>query len=265
MQCWKTHSLNYRMKIFDLSSAISDLQGELESCSEELSCKTSTERDFSIHTKHGRRYSPSVRRLYYHLLSQQIPALKIADIIKTVIRCFFPAVDVDTLQLPKRSCADYMRKCELATISNAHKATVLSECESGFRLHTDGTTKHQKKIGGVGIDDMVISVNEVADGTAISAMEDVSKELEKLRETAHALQLPSANSINWTLFTSSTSDCAATQKLFNKLIEAHRDNDALKFGSATPETLEIVESFCSMHLGSNLRKAFLSGMITKDT
>ena len=33
-------------------------------------------------------------------LSQQIPALKIADITRTVIRCFFPAVDV-ALQLPK--------------------------------------------------------------------------------------------------------------------------------------------------------------------
>ena len=243
----------------DLSSAISDLRGELESISEELYCKTG--RDFSLQTKSGRRYSPSVRRLYYHLLSQQIPAVKIAEIIKTVIRCFFPVVDVDTLQLPKRSCADLMRKCELATISNAHKATVLSECTSGFRLKTDGTTKHQKKIGGVGINDMVISVNEVADGTAISAIEDVSNELEKLRDTAHALQLPNANKINWTLFNSSTSDCAAAQKCFNKLIEDRRDIDALQFGSATSETLEIIESFCSMHLGVNLRKAFLSGMI----
>ena len=146
----------------DLTSALSDLRDELESYSEE---QTSTDRDFTFQTKIGRRYSPSVRRLYYNLLTQQIPAQKIAEIIKTVIKCLFPAVDVDTLQLPKRSCADYMRKLELATISNAHKATVLSECESGFRLHTDGTTKHQKKIGGVGINGMVISVNELADGT----------------------------------------------------------------------------------------------------
>lgn len=248
----------------DLSYVVVDLQGKLESCSEELYCKTNTDREFSLQTKHGRRYSPSIRHLYYNLLSQQIPALKIADIIKTVIRCFFPGVDVDTLQLPKRSCADYMRKCELATVSNAHKATVLSESE-GFKLNTDGTTKHQKKIGGVGINNMVISVNEVADGTAISALEDVSKELEKLRETAHALKLPSANRINWTLITSSTSDSAATQKCFNKLIEDRRDSDALQFGSATTETLDIIESFCSLHLGINLRKAFLSGMIVKDT
>ena len=243
----------------DLTSALSDLRDELESYSEE---QTSTDRDFTFQTKIGRRYSPSVRRLYYNLLTQQIPAQKIAEIIKTVIKCLFPAVDVDTLQLPKRSCADYMRKLELATISNAHKATVLSECESGFRLHTDGTTKHQKKIGGVGINGMVISVNELADGTAISAMNDVSKQLEKLRETARVLQLPGADRINWTLIASSTSDCAATQKCFNKLIEDRRDNDALHFGSATSETLDIVESFCSMHLGINLRKAFLSGMIT---
>ena len=100
---------------------------------------------------------------------------------------------------------------------------------------------------------MVISVNEVADGTAISTMEDVSKELEKLCETAHALQLPRADRI--TLFTSSISD-SATQKCFNKLIQDRRDKDELQFGSATPETSEVIESLCSMHLGSNLKKAF---------
>ena len=101
---------------------------------------------------------------------------------------------------------------------------------------------------------MVINVNEVADGTAISTMEDVSKELEKLCETAHALQLPRADRI--TLFTSSISDSAATQKCFNKLIQDRRDKDELQFGSATRETLEVIESLCSMHLGSNLKKAF---------
>ena len=73
-------------------------------------------------------------------------------------------------------------------------------------------------------------------------MNDVSKQLEKLRETARVLQLPGADRINWTLIASSTSDCAATQKCFNKLIEDRRDNDALHFGSATSETLDIVES-----------------------
>ena len=240
----------------DLASIIADLQElELENTSQE--CTTG---NFSLQTKNGRKYSTSVRRLYYKLLSQQIPASNIAEIIKTVIRCLFPAIDTDSLILPKRSCADYMRKCELATVSSAHKATVFSECKSG-KLQTDGTTKHQKKIGGIGINGMVVSVNELPDGSAESIIEDVSKELEKLRKTAHALNLPGADRINWTLFTSSTSDSAATQKRFNKLIESCRDDDA-RFGTAIPETLEIVESFCSMHLGVNLRQAFLSGMLS---
>ena len=177
----------------DLASIIADLQElELENTSQE--CTTG---NFSLQTKNGRKYSTSVRRLYYKLLSQQIPASNIAEIIKTVIRCLFPAIDTDSLILPKRSCADYMRKCELATVSSAHKATVFSECKSG-KLQTDGTTKHQKKIGGIGINGMVVSVNELPDGSAESIIEDVSKELEKLRKTAHALNL----SINWTLFTS---------------------------------------------------------------
>ena len=69
-------------------------------------------------------------------------------------------------------------------------------------------------------------------------------QLEKLREIARALHLPNADKINWTLFASSTSDCAATQKRFNKLIDDYREKDERRFGAATLETVEIVESFC---------------------
>ena len=41
---------------------------------------------------------------------------------------------------------------------------------------------------------------------------DISKELQKMREVAVALNLPNANFINWTLFSSSSSDSAASQK-----------------------------------------------------
>lgn len=77
----------------------------------------------------------------------------------------------------------------------------------------------RKKIEGAALNGMVLSVNNVPDGSAISMIEDVSRELEKLRETAHALKLPNANKINWTLIASSTSDSASTQKRFNKLAE----------------------------------------------
>ena len=231
----------------DLASIIADLQElELENTSQE--CTTG---NFSLQKKNGRKYSTSVRRLHYKLLSQQIPASNIAEIIKTVIRCLFPAIDTDSLILPKRSCADYMRKCELATVSSAHKATVFSEC----KLQTDGTTKHQKKIGGIGINGMVVSVNEWFS-------------VSKPRIRNHLGSAPGlyvaylcTMFVCELTFTSSTSDSAATQKRFNKLIESCRDDEA-RFGTAIPETLEIVESFCSMHLGVNLRQAFLSGMLS---
>ena len=199
----------------ELSSIISDLQTEVECIADDL-CEDRSSGDFSFQTKNGRRYSPAIRKLYYTLLSQQLPSGKIADIVRSVIKCFFPDVDVNKLLLPQRSGADYMRKGELPTISNTHKATLLSECTGGFKLNTDGTTS-QRKIGGVGINDVVISVNELPDGTALSAIKDVSRKLEKLREVAHALRLPNASRINWTLFISSTSDSAASQQRLNKI------------------------------------------------
>ena len=69
---------------------------------------------------------------------------------------------------------------------------------------------------------MVISVNELSDGSASSTITDISQQLEQLRCTAKALNLPNANSINWTMLVSSTSDSASTQKKLNKLIEEHR-------------------------------------------
>ena len=75
----------------------------------------------------------------------------------------------------------------MKTVSNAHKATVLCEKTSGFRLNTDGTTKNQKKLGAVAMNDMVVSVNELPDGRAKSAIADVSRELAALRKTAHGL------------------------------------------------------------------------------
>ena len=79
-------------------------------------------------------------------------------------------------------------------------------------MNTDGTTLQQKKLGSIAINNVVVSVNEQSDGTADSIVNDVSRELEKLRETAQALGIPNSNSINWTLISSSTSDSAATQK-----------------------------------------------------
>lgn len=167
----------------------------------------------SEYLRQGKAYPPAVRKLYYSLLTKQIPAFKVAEIVKTVLETFLPSTDIENLPLPQKSCASYMRKEELVTITSAHKATVLCESVaklSGFHLNTDGTTKHQKKIGGVIVNDIVVSLNELSDGTASTAIDDISRELEKLRCTAKSLGMPNANSINWTLIASSTSDSAST-------------------------------------------------------
>ena len=88
----------------DLSVAISAVQSELTSISVDTTCtSTVCDVDFCIETKCGRRYSPAIRKLYYTLLADQVPASKIADIIKTVVKCFNPSID--DLKLPQRACA----------------------------------------------------------------------------------------------------------------------------------------------------------------
>lgn len=107
---------------------------------------------------------------------------------------------VQELKLPQKTCASYMRREELKIISNAHKATALCSHSAngrGIFLNTDGTTKRQKKLGGVVVSDMVLSVNELSDGTAASAVHDIANEFDKLRKAAHSLGLPNPNSINF--------------------------------------------------------------------
>ena len=223
----------------EVSTAIAALETELTSESDSYNTTVSDIADFTFQTKSGRRYSPAIRKLYYGLLSNQVPSSKIVAIIKMVVKCFNPSIDVEKLKLPQRTCADYMRREELKTISNAHKATVLCKhaTNKGFSINTDGTTTFQKKIGGVVVNNMVVSVNELPDGTAESAIADVSREFEKLHQTAHALGMPNPNSINWTLLMASTSDSASTQKRINKLIEQCREEDEAKYGPATIELL----------------------------
>lgn len=140
----------------------------------------------------------------------------------------------------------------------AHKASAIVESAT-LDLNTDGTTKFQKKIGGVAVNGMV-SLNEVPDGSSDSVIEVISRELDKLKDIARTLNLSNPERINWTLFSSSTSDSAASQKRFNRLLQQRRNDDEEKFGSAGTEATEFVENLCAMHLGSNLRKAFFKGV-----
>ena len=117
-----------------------------------------------------------------------------------VLKCNLPNLNVDDLQLPKEWCAGYMRADELTTVSLAHKASAINEkaekMSGMLHMNTDGTTLQQKKINGVVIDDIVISVGEQVDGTSDSIIDHVSRELQKLREMARDLGLPNSESIN---------------------------------------------------------------------
>ena len=74
----------------------------------------------------------------------------------------------------------------------------------------------------------MLSVNEVSDGSTDSMIRDISQELEMLRDLAHALNMPNANKLNWTLIVSSSSDSASTQKRFNRLLELQGEEDEKK-------------------------------------
>lgn len=248
-------------KNFVLSHALKSAQSELATFTDATTVTfDDASMNFIFETKSGdRKYSSVIRTLYYTLLADQISPAKISNTIKSVLKSFLPGLDVEHLQLPKERCAGYMRAEEMNTVSMAHKASLLCEKVRHGPLHanTDGTTLQQKKLGGIAISDVVVSVNELADGTAETTINDVSKEL---RATAHALGISNADSINWTLLASSSSDSASTQKRFNKLMQECIEADREKFGMESSEATELVENFCGMHLGSSLRKAFLSGM-----
>ena len=76
----------------------------------------------------------------------------------------------------------------------------------------------------------MLSVNEITDETSQTIIDNIDKELSKLREAASQLNLQNANSINWTLFMSSTADSAVTQKKLNHLLQGRIKEDEIKYG-----------------------------------
>ena len=91
-----------------------NLQSEEESdTSFQTTDAKSTFQDIIGHHK----YTPEIRKLYYSLLADQVPVSKITDIIRTVLKCFNPTMNVEELRLPQKTCASYMRKEELKIIS----------------------------------------------------------------------------------------------------------------------------------------------------
>jgi hypothetical protein len=215
--------------------------------------------EIAYETKEGGQYTKEIRKLYYNLLAHSMPPDKISSSIKLMLQHFLPHIDIDEVQLPQKSCAKYMRQNELCTINDIHKVTELSNSKA-FHLNSDGTTLGQKKLGAATINGIVLSVNELPNGSAEQIAKDISSELERLRKLAHDLGLPNADSINWGLVTSSTSDSAATQKKFNAIVQQKRKEDIARFGMTDFSSEDLVTNFCSMHLGVNLRKAFIQGI-----
>jgi hypothetical protein len=270
MQKMKTQ---YEKKMQKAHNIIDDLQRDIHKTEEELddvqekykaATQISSENpeistlagDIS-YTKNGRQYSLEIRKVYYNLLVQGMPPEKISTSIKIMLRHFLPDIDVEKVKLPQKSCAQYMRREELKTVNDIHKATELVKSD-WMHLNSDGTTLGQRKLGAATINGLVISVNELANGSAEQIAEDISTELEHLRNTARDLGLPNADSINWSLIVSTTSDSAATQKKFNEIVKQRKKEDHDRFGS-TEFTEELITNFCAMHLGVNLRKAFVQG------
>ena len=73
-----------------LKSVITAMQNELV-----------TEKDITVKTKSGRYYTPAIRKMYYTLIANQVPATRIRDIVSTIAECFVPDCDVRSIKLPK--------------------------------------------------------------------------------------------------------------------------------------------------------------------
>jgi len=167
-------------------------------------------------------------------------------------------INTELIKLPKRTLAREMRSAELPTVAKAHEAVALTEM-SNIHVNSDGTTLNQKKVrtrlyllGG-----LTIGVTDVADGKALAAVEELDRLLQSIKEVGQELGLSNINRVGWSLIHSLMSDQASTQKAFNTLVKerveaernAHPDtsNDPADLGK------EVLETFCGMHLGVNLR------------
>ena len=197
-----------------------------------------------------------IRTLYYRLLAEQIPPRKIEKSIKTVLETMCPNIDAEKLKLPKSSLASKMHSCELPTVSKAHQASILSQTEN-YHVNSDGTTYNQKKVQGFLINGLTLGVADVCDGTAQAAIDSLDWQFKVIREVGKDLGLEGADTIGWRLIHSVMSDQASTQKAFNRLVKERADLEIEERGllETTGNGQSILETFCGMHLGVNLRTA----------
>jgi len=241
---YKLQLTQYKEEVKELRDYIEELRLQNDDLEEQLGQKDQP--DIAKKTKHGRQYTKEVRKLYYSLLSQNIPPNKIRGIIKSVFQHLLPSANSpNELQLPSKSTARYMRREELPTVSRAQKAAKLAATEA-LHVNSDGITLNQQKIAGALVNGMVLGVHTVADGSANSAFDAITTEFSKVKEVGAELQVPTAN-ITLKNVVASTSDGASTQTKLNKLLRKAHSIPSL------------VENKCAMHLGVNQRVAQVAG------
>lgn len=194
----------------------------------------------------GHQYNSTTRKLYYALLAERVPPGKIQNIVKCVVETMVPGIEIDSLQLPGKTCADYMRRDELPTLSRAHKAHKLGESTS-LDLGSDGTTKNLQKIGASLANGMVLGVHDLPDGSAIATLEAIQTEMEAVKQIGEELGYCTTG-LTLAKVQSSTSDGAATQSKLNRLLQEEKDEG------------ELVDNKCAMHLGANIRTAQVAGI-----
>lgn len=121
-----------------------------------------------------------MRKLYYKLLAEGLSPVRIASTIGSVLKTFYPSLDVEKLKLPGKSCAGYFHQQDLTSVNLAHNSTKLAESDA-LHFNCDETTLFQKKLQGTVIN------GTVADGSSDSIVVDIFHKLQKLRCTCASI------------------------------------------------------------------------------
>ena len=129
-----------------------------------------------------------------------------------------------------------------------------------YHVNSDGTMLNQKKVQGYLVNGVTIGVTEVVDGKSLTAVEEVERLLASIREVGKELGISGVEKVGWSLINSLMSDQASTQKAFNTLVNerAGKERNATLNPCDHYEGREVLEMFCGMHLGVNLRTAQVS-------
>ena len=120
------------------------------------------------------------------MLAEGVPPGKIRNIVKCVLETMVPSIEIDNLQLPGQTCANYIQREELPTISRAYKAHKL-EGSTSLDLGSDATTKILQKTGASLVNGMVLGVHDIPDGSTNATLEAIQTEMEPVKQIGEEL------------------------------------------------------------------------------